>query len=165
MDCCLRRFPYRTDSGFSIQHRGGGSRQDHLRAAHQSLRRSWREGRARLPDDARDRASESFEKALYAIEANFPPGKLPGQPEFTNTYFNMSQGEGDMRGPWNQGEQWDFVDDRAKQAAVDGGDGSASVKLSRADVAIANKVAARTMSDPASDPTTGAELGQGVVSS
>jgi manganese catalase len=108
---------------------------------------------------------KSFEKALYAIEVNFPPGKLPGQPAFTNTYFNMSQGDGDMRGPWNQGEQWDFVDDRAKQAAVDGGDGSASVKLSRADLALAQKVAARTMSDPASDPTTGAELGPGVVSS
>jgi len=108
---------------------------------------------------------KSFEKALYAIEVNFPPGKLPGQPEFTNTYFNMSQGEGDMRGPWNQGEQWDFVDDRAKQAAVDGGDGSASVKLSRADAAIAQKVVARTMSNPASDPTTGAELGQGATSS
>jgi len=107
---------------------------------------------------------KSFEKALYAIELNFPPGKLPGQPEFTNTYFNMSQGDGDMRGPWNQGEQWDFVDDRVKQAAVDGGDGSASVKLSRADMAIAKKVAARTMSDPASDPTTGADLGQGVAS-
>jgi Mn-containing catalase len=108
---------------------------------------------------------KSFEKALYAIEVNFPPGKLPGQPAFTDTYFNMSQGDGDMRGPWNQGEQWDFVDDRAKQAAVDGGDGSASVKLSRADLALAQKVAARTMSDPASDPTTGAELGPGVVSS
>ena len=107
---------------------------------------------------------KSFEKALYAIEVNFPPGKLPGQPEFTNTYFNMSQGDGDMRGPWNQGEQWDFIDDRAKQAAVDGGDGLASVKLSRADMAIAKKVAARTMSDPDSDPTTGAELGQGVAS-
>jgi Mn-containing catalase len=107
---------------------------------------------------------KSFEKALYAIESNFPPGKLPGQSEFTNTYFNMSQGEGDMRGPWNQGEQWDFVEDRAKQAAVDGGDGSASVKLSRTDMAIAKKVAARTMSDPASDPMTGAELGQGTAS-
>jgi Mn-containing catalase len=104
---------------------------------------------------------KSFEKALYAIEAHFPPGKLPGQPEFTNTYFNMSQGEGDMRGPWNKGEQWEFVDDRAKQAAVDGGDGSATVKMSRADSALAKKVAARTMSDPASDPVTGAELGQG----
>ena len=103
---------------------------------------------------------KSFEKALYAIEANFPPGKLPGQPAFSNTYFDMSQGEGDLRGPWNQGEQWDFVDDREKQAAVDGGDGSASVKLTRKDMGIARKVAERTMSDPASDPTTGAELGQ-----
>jgi Mn-containing catalase len=107
---------------------------------------------------------KSFEKALYAIEANFPPGKLPGQPEFTNTYFNMSQGEGDMRGPWNQGDQWDFVDDRAKQAAVDGGEGSVTVKMSRADIALAKKVAARTRSDPASDHTTGAELGQGATS-
>ncbi|MEJ0017638.1 MAG: manganese catalase family protein [Acetobacteraceae bacterium] len=106
---------------------------------------------------------KSFEKALYAMEVNFPPGKLPGQPEFTDTYFNMSQGAGDARGPWNQGENWDFVSDRDKQAAVDGGDGSASVKLSRKDMAIAKKVASRTMSDPNSDPTTGAELGQGVA--
>ncbi len=104
---------------------------------------------------------KSFEKALYAIEANFPPGKLAGQPEFTNTYFNMSQGDGDTRGPWNQGEQWDFIDDHDKQAAVDGGDGSASVKLSRKDMTIAKRVAERTASDPASDPMTGAELGQG----
>ena len=108
---------------------------------------------------------KSFEKALYAMDVNFPPGKLPGQPEFANTYFKMSQGEGDMRGPWNQGEQWDFVDDRAKQAAVDGGDGSASVKLNRKDMALTKKVASRTMSDPASDPTTGAELGQGAMPS
>ena len=53
---------------------------------------------------------KSFEKALYAIEPNFPPGKLPGMPEFANKYFNMSQGHGDMRGPWNQGAQWEFVD-------------------------------------------------------
>jgi len=106
---------------------------------------------------------KSFEKALYAMEVNFPPGKLPGQPEFTNTYFNMSQGEGDMRGPWNQGEHWEFVDDRDRQAAVDGGDGSASVKLSRKDQALEKKVAERTFSDPASDPTTGAELGAAEV--
>jgi Mn-containing catalase len=104
---------------------------------------------------------KSFEKALYAMEVNFPPGKLPGQPEFTNTYFNMSQGEGDMRGSWNEGEQWNFVDDREKQAAVDGGDGSASVKLSQKDMALEKKVAVRTMSNPASDPMTGAELGEG----
>jgi len=43
---------------------------------------------------------KSFEKALYSIEPNFPPGKLPGMPEFTDKYFNMSQGEGDTRGPF-----------------------------------------------------------------
>ena len=46
---------------------------------------------------------KSFEKALYAIEPNFPSGKLPGMPEFTNKYYNMSQGEGDAEGPWNTG--------------------------------------------------------------
>lgn len=106
---------------------------------------------------------KSFEKALYAIDVNFPPGKLPGQPKFTNTYFNMSQGAADMRGPWNQGEQWDFVEERDKQMAVDGGDGSATVKLSAKDRAIGKKVAERTRSDPSSDPTTGAELGQGTA--
>jgi Mn-containing catalase len=45
--------------------------------------------------------------------------------------------------------------------AVDGGDGSASVKLSRKDMALTKKVAQRTKSDPSSDPTTGAELGEG----
>jgi Mn-containing catalase len=46
---------------------------------------------------------KSFEKALYAIEPNLPPGKLPGMPDFDSKYFNMSQGEGDMEGPWNTG--------------------------------------------------------------
>jgi Mn-containing catalase len=104
---------------------------------------------------------KSFEKALYAMEVSFPPGKLPGQTEFTNKYYNMSQGEGDLRGPWNRGEQWEFVEDRNQQVAVDGGDGSASVKLSRKDQALEKEVALRTMSDPNSDPTTGADLGGG----
>ncbi|HEU5436836.1 MAG TPA: manganese catalase family protein, partial [Telluria sp.] len=75
---------------------------------------------------------KSFEKALYSIEPNFPPGKQPGDPRFASVYYNMSQGDGDMRGSWNQGDQWDFVSDRDKQSAVDGGDGTASVKLSAA---------------------------------
>src|SRR5947209_7853455 len=29
---------------------------------------------------------KSFEKALYAIEPNFPPGKLPGMPQYTDLY-------------------------------------------------------------------------------
>src|SRR3954469_22064517 len=83
---------------------------------------------------------KSFEKALYAIEPNFPPGKLPGMPEFTNKYYNMSQGEGDMEGPWNSGEQWDKVNDRTEQSAVDGGDGSATVELTAEDQELLEKV-------------------------
>ena len=104
---------------------------------------------------------KSFEKALYAIEPNFPPGKLPGQPQFTSTYFNMSQGQGDMQGPWNVAPAWQRVDERDRQAAVDGGDGGAEVKLSRADAKILQQSAARTASRTDIDPTTGAELGSG----
>ena len=46
---------------------------------------------------------KSFEKALYAITPNFPPGKLPGDPAFTDIFYDMSQGEGDVQGPWNSG--------------------------------------------------------------
>jgi Mn-containing catalase len=105
---------------------------------------------------------KSFEKALYAIEPNFPPGKLPGQPEFTDVYFDMSQGEGqDVQGAWNSGENWEVVSDREAQAAVDGGDGQASVQLAADDAKVLTKLAARTQSDPETDPVTGAELGAG----
>jgi len=104
---------------------------------------------------------KSFEKALYAIENNFPPGKLPGHPEYANKYYNMSQGPGDMRGPWNQGEQWEFVEQRHDQQAVDGGDGNATVRLAAEEMAAIEKVSQRTMSRPDSNPTTGADLGAG----
>jgi Mn-containing catalase len=104
---------------------------------------------------------KSFEKALYAIEPNFPSGKLPGMPEFTNKYYNMSQGEGDAQGPWNTGALWENVSEREEQAAVDGGDGTAIVKLRRQDGQALAAAASRTASDPTSDPTTGAELGAG----
>lgn len=104
---------------------------------------------------------KSFEKALYSIENNFPPGKLPGHPDFADKYFNMSQGEGDMRGSWNEGEQWEFVDDRDDQAAVDGGEGSASVKMPAKDAKAVKAAAARAASDPALNPITGVDLGAG----
>ena len=103
---------------------------------------------------------KSFEKALYSIEPNFPPGKLPGQPEFTDKYYNLSRGEGDMRGPWNQGEQWDYVSD-GDEGAVDGGAGDAMVKLSKADAKLVEAAAKRLASNPGVDPTTGADLGAG----
>ncbi len=107
---------------------------------------------------------KSFEKALYAIDANFPPGKLPGVKQFENTYYDMSQGDdGDQRGPWNKGPEWDYVSDRDEQAAVDGGDGSATVKLNSAEKKILDALAKRTKSDEDSQPTTGADLGSGRV--
>lgn len=102
---------------------------------------------------------KSFEKALYSMESNFPPGKMPADPRFSSVYFNMSQGPGEMRGPWNQGEKWDFVTDREKQMGVDGGSGEAEVKLPAADVEVLKQMQTRTLSDPSKDPTTGAELG------
>jgi Mn-containing catalase len=103
---------------------------------------------------------KSFEKALYAIQPNFPPGKLQGDPRFTDVYFNLSQGEGDMRGGWNSGEQWNVVEGSDQRAgAVDGGDGSASVGLTADENATIRDFAARTMSNPDANPATGAELG------
>ncbi|MHA6493139.1 manganese catalase family protein [Pseudomonas borbori] len=104
---------------------------------------------------------KSFEKALHSIQPNFPQGKVPGLPEFTNVYFNMSQGEGDLRGSWNQGEEWVFVD--KPEPAVDGGDGMASVQLPDEDADVLEQMAVRTMSDPAADPITGADLGSGAA--
>src|SRR3954465_7863608 len=72
---------------------------------------------------------KSFEKALYSIEPNFPPGKLPGMKEFADMYVNTSQGAGDTEGPWNTGPQWNRVDDIEDQIPLDGGDGLASVTL------------------------------------
>jgi Mn-containing catalase len=102
---------------------------------------------------------KSFEKALYAIEPNFPPGKMPADPRFASVYYNMSQGPGEMRGPWNQGADWDFVSDREKQMAVDGGSGEAEVALPADDIDVLKQMAMRTQSNPASSPRTGAELG------
>jgi Mn-containing catalase len=104
---------------------------------------------------------KSFEKALYTIEPNFPPGKLPAVPEFADKYFNMSQGEGDARGPWNEGPQWDHVTGDAVLQPADGGDGSASVHLSKEDALAVRKLAARTASNVETDPVTGADLGAG----
>jgi len=105
---------------------------------------------------------KAFEKALYSIEPNFPPGKLPGVPEFRNKYFNLSMGEGDMRGPWNQGEQWEFVDGQQAVTNADpNGDGSHSVQLTPDQQDLSEKMKERLMSDLDSDPTTGADLGAG----
>jgi Mn-containing catalase len=104
---------------------------------------------------------KSFEKALYAITDNFPPGKLLGIAPFTDMYVNTSQGEGDAEGPWNTGPQWQRIDDLSQVMPADKGDGQASVKLSRTEQGTAKKSAQRLVSDPSQDPQTGADLGAG----
>jgi Mn-containing catalase len=99
---------------------------------------------------------QSFEKALYSIQPNFPPGKLPGQPEFTNVYFNMSVGEGDGRGPWNNEPTFEF---REGELAVDGGSGMPEVDMDEEDMEVAEQAAMRLKSDLTRDPVTGAMLG------
>jgi Mn-containing catalase len=101
---------------------------------------------------------QSFEKALYSIQPNFPPGKLPGMPEFTNVYFKMSTGNGNLRGPWNNEPTFEV---REAQPAVDGGDGLATITMGAEDLEVVNEAATRLQSDPKSDPVTGAMLGMG----
>lgn len=105
---------------------------------------------------------KSFEKALYSIEDNFPPGKLPGVAPHTDMYVNSSQGEGDMQGPWNSGEQWNRVDDLNEVLpADDGGDGTATVNLGPSDASAMKKMVARLKSDTSGNPVTGSDLGAG----
>lgn len=63
---------------------------------------------------------QMFAAALETIEPNFPPGVLQGDPRYTHTYFNMSDGV-DSRGPWNEGqgpwkkgEEWAYVAEPAQ---------------------------------------------------
>ena len=103
---------------------------------------------------------KSFEKALHSIQPNFPQGKLPGMPEFARTYFSMSNGEPNLRGGWNNDEDFDYVEH--PHPAVDGGDGTASVALSEVDETVLEAMKLRTASDPTADPITGADLGSGL---
>lgn len=104
---------------------------------------------------------KSFEKALYAIEDNFPSGKLPGIERYANVYVNTSQGSGDVDGSWNAGDQWDRIDDLEEAMPMDDGDGLASVTLDKHTSAVVEKLAARTASDQTADSATGADLGAG----
>ncbi|USI71444.1 manganese catalase family protein [Sphingomonas morindae] len=103
---------------------------------------------------------KSFEKALYAIADNFPPGKLPGVEQYASLYVNTSQGEGDLTGPWNSGAQWDRIDDLTETMPIDGGTGIPTVTLSPDQVEVAEQMALRLASVP-EDRLTGAEIGAG----
>ncbi|MDR6935616.1 MULTISPECIES: manganese catalase family protein [unclassified Luteibacter] len=103
---------------------------------------------------------KSFEKALYSMDKSFPPGKLPGDPRFTDLYVDTSRGEGDRTGPWREGKGFtEVLVPSEENIPVDGGDGHADVGLSADEQAAVEAFALRGASDPSRDPVTGADLG------
>jgi Mn-containing catalase len=82
-------------------------------------------------------------------------------PEFSRTYFSMSNGDPNVRGPWNSDAEFEYVEN--PHPAVDGGDGTASIELSEDDSVTLTMLKERTKSDLASDPMTGADLGSGLA--
>ncbi|PAP18626.1 Mn-containing catalase, partial [Salmonella enterica subsp. enterica serovar Enteritidis] len=74
-------------------------------------------------------------------------------------YNYMTQGD-DPRGSLNSDLIFIFV--AVPLPAVDGGDGLATVKLPRVQMALLKAIAESTISDPTVVPLTGAELGCGV---
>jgi len=108
---------------------------------------------------------QSFEKALHTIQPNFPPGKAPGEPRFNSMYVNTSRGEGDMRGPWNSDENFDFVDQPETVIPLDGGEGVPTALLTDEEAVVVDAMNARLASDLETDPVTGADLGSGEAGS
>ena len=60
---------------------------------------------------------QQFTAALDSLKENFPPGKVPGDERFVALSFNMSDGQADPRGPWNEGQgpwplgvQWEHIE-------------------------------------------------------
>ncbi|APR34844.1 manganese catalase family protein [Paraburkholderia sp. SOS3] len=99
---------------------------------------------------------KSFEKALYSITPNFPPGKMPPKEEYASVYFKMSHDGAVVNAPWNSGTGLSI---ETGEPAVDGGDGMASVELDAQQETALTAMAGRLRSDPDGDPPTGAELG------
>jgi Mn-containing catalase len=60
--------------------------------------------------------AQMFTAALDSIQPNFPPGIRQGDPRYTHTYFNMSDGSSvrgpwnEGRGPWPEGEEWSYIE-------------------------------------------------------
>jgi Mn-containing catalase len=57
---------------------------------------------------------KAFAAALESLgKEPFVIGKIPPTPGLVDQYFNDSTGDGDSRGPWNEGGDWEFVDSPA----------------------------------------------------
>ncbi|KWE80345.1 manganese catalase family protein [Burkholderia territorii] len=101
---------------------------------------------------------KSFEKALYAITDNFPPGKLAPVEPYDRVYFRTQPDAQPLVGPWNHGGDLEI---RPAEPAVDGGTGIPEGMLEQRQADAIDAMAQRLASDPDSDPVTGAELGSG----
>lgn len=65
---------------------------------------------------------QQFTAAINELPVNFPPGTLAGDDRFQDVAFNMSDGDADIRGPWNEGQgpwpegmEWRYVADPTGQ--------------------------------------------------
>ncbi|VTM12223.1 non-heme catalase KatN [Pseudomonas aeruginosa] len=101
----------------------------------------------------------SFEKALHAIQPNFPQGKLQGMSGVRPALSEHVARRGRHARLMERRGRMEYVD--SPQPALDGGDGTASVTLSDAEGEVLQRMADRTRSDPMLDPLTGADLGAG----
>jgi len=70
---------------------------------------------------------------------------------------SMSHGQPPLLGPWNQGTGLQLVEHAPLTG--DGGDANASVRLDAAQQTVLEAMSQRLMSDPSTDPETGAEPG------
>ena len=99
---------------------------------------------------------QMFSAALDTIQPNFPPGVLQGDPRYTHTYFNLSNGA-DARGPWNEGrgpwgegENWEYIDDPRKHVVDTLGEiehVSTGSRMSQKDVEKKNKMMSKMRSE------------------
>ena len=101
---------------------------------------------------------QSFEKALYSIQPNFPPGKLRRQ---GRVHQRLLQHVGGRRRRARPVEQRADVRVPRREPAVDGGSGLPELDMTSDEVELAERAAIRLASDPSADPVTGAMLGMG----
>jgi Mn-containing catalase len=102
---------------------------------------------------------QMFSAALDTIQPNFPPGILQGDPRYTHTYFNMSDGA-DARGPWNEGqgpwgagEHWEYINDPRKHVLDTQGEINftpSGASMSQGDVETKNKMLSKMRSQEVS---------------
>lgn len=82
---------------------------------------------------------KAFSAALESLDKpRFSVGRIAPSAPLVDQYFNDSTGTGDLgeidtRGPWNEGESWDFVESPAISEAVGGANGQIRSEASKAD--------------------------------